>query len=73
MGLSREIQSKEGMENQVADALSRREENNSECMAIIEVTLVWIGDVMTNYQGDKENKVKITALLHNSNSESDYH
>lgn len=57
----------------MANALSRREEKNSECMAIIEVTPVWIREVMTSYQGDREAQAKITALLLDSNSEPDYH
>lgn len=42
-------------------------------MAVTEVTPVWIRDVMTCYQGDKKAGHKITALLHNSNSELDHH
>lgn len=72
LGLSYEIQYKQRVGNRVVDALSRREEKTSECLAITEVTPMWIGEVITSYQGDREAEAKITVLLLDSNSELDY-
>lgn len=59
------------MDNKVVDALFRRKEKGVECVAITEVTPLWIGEVTASYQCDKEAEGKIAALLLNNNADSD--
>jgi RNase H-like domain found in reverse transcriptase len=55
LGLDYVIQYKKGVDNKMADALSRREivQENSTHMAITEINHVWLEELKESYQGDK--------------------
>lgn len=59
LGLSYEIVYKKGVDNIVADALSRRDERNLDCLRISVVTPARIQEVMDSYQGDNKVEEKI--------------
>ncbi|XP_059286411.1 uncharacterized protein LOC132039881 [Lycium ferocissimum] len=59
MGLIYEIHYKKEVENKVADALSRRDDqqqvnNSSQCLVIVKLLPQWIDDVLRSYEGDQD-------------------
>lgn len=68
LGLNYEIVYKKGIENRVADALSRRHKTRADCTAISSVVPLWIQELEGSYQGDLEAKKLIAALMIDPNS-----
>ncbi|KAL3538223.1 hypothetical protein ACH5RR_001589 [Cinchona calisaya] len=70
LGLNYEIQYKYGMENVVADALSRREASEEQCAAITQVVPNWVTKVVSSCEEDGLAIQKRNELLLNSESNS---
>ncbi|WMV35274.1 hypothetical protein MTR67_028659 [Solanum verrucosum] len=73
MGLSFEIQYKKGVENVVADALSRKMDTQAvvdaeQCMAISQLKPKWMEEILESYEGDPEVLKAIIALSTNSDA-----
>lgn len=54
MGLSYEIHYKKGIENNMADALSRMHDVGAECYVISQIQPKCVEDIINSYDGDQE-------------------
>jgi len=72
MGLDYEIQYKKGIENCIADALSRRFEIAEECNAVTTQIPAWVQEVIESYEGDQVASNIIQSLTLDSNAATDY-
>lgn len=52
MGLDFEVQYKKGMENKLANAISKRQEEDSTVMAMSKTQHTWLQEVSHSYKGD---------------------
>ncbi|KAL0355176.1 UNVERIFIED_CONTAM: putative mitochondrial protein [Sesamum radiatum] len=74
LGLSYEVQYKKGNENRVADALSRREPNLTECQTYgISTQLpLWMQELQTSYEGDTLFQSILQAKILDQQSHPEY-
>lgn len=52
LGLDYEVQYKKGAENKIADALSRRHDEDSTLLALSTIQATWIEEVCSSYESD---------------------
>ncbi|XP_059310551.1 uncharacterized protein LOC132061887 [Lycium ferocissimum] len=72
LGLDYEVQYKKGTENRVADALSRRQEDEAYCNAITTAEPTWMLEVSQSYEMDPTTLQLVTKLITDPTSKPGY-